>query len=597
MRPSPFVVLRVLLVTLLGAFAIGTLATAQSVKTVARAPAPVFANGLIVRLKDAPTHETAQSLGTARASVERAMSVAKSAGVEGVSKTRPVGRDAQLLEFGRLLDATETAQLIAKMKARPEVAWVGANTREHRLQAVPNDPFYGQQWWLQPVSGSNANEISARLRGVPGFQSAWATTQGTAAAVVAVLDTGITAHPDIAGHVLPGYDFVFDPVYANDGDGQDADPSDPGDWVSADDQQDTAHFPASSCPVESSSWHGTEIAGVIGAATNNGLGVAGINWNAQILPVRVAGKCGADVADIIDGMRWAAGFHVAGAPDNPVANWARVINISFGAALDCDANSSLYQETVDELASVGVVVVAAAGNESAGALTRPANCRGVIAVGAVNRDGFKATYSNFGGGVTLMAPGGDPDNEGRWGALLGDTGVLTLDNIGTTTPDTGAEYAFVFGSSFSAPITSGAISLMLSVNPNLTVPQIIAGLQASARPHVTAPKIGACSAANPGRCICTTATCGAGLLDAAEAVRYAQVVQAGQVYTPPNWATVVLDNADIDNAVALGQDLDGAVTPPPAQSDDGGGGALGAGWLAALAAAVLAARLTRRRPG
>lgn len=550
------------------------------------------ANGVIVKLRDAGATESAQAVGSsARSPSERLQGVAKTAGVAGASVTRTVGR-AQLLDVGHWLSGSEAAALAAKLAAQPEVEWAEPNTRQRRLSLAPNDPYFGSQWWLQPASLLQAE----RLHGLPGYQTAWSLTTGSSvpAARVAVLDTGITSHPDLAAHVLPGYDFVSADAdggffFANDGNGRDADASDPGDWMTqADIDSNPTKF--SGCIVEPSSWHGTDISGLIAAVTDNAEGIAGINQDGRILPVRVAGRCGATLADIADGIRWAAGLTVAGVPVNPTP--ARIINISFGGSEPC---GNIYQSAIDDVAKVNAVIVAAAGNEQ-GALTRPANCSGVVAVGAVNRDGFKTNYSNFGAGVTVMTVGGDPSDFGRWGPALGDGGLLGVDNAGSTTPGSPG-YAYLSGTSFSAPLVSGAISLMLSANPGLSVAQIIDGLKRSARPHVGALRIGACSANNPGRCICTTNTCGAGLLDASEAVKYALAQNNGvDSYTAPKWPVVVLDNADINAAAALGPDADPIQTTPPPPttpspgSSDGGGGALGAGWLAGLALAVLALR-------
>ena len=556
-------------------------------------PAPIAhrpALGLIVQFKDAPAHAARpkapgrnEAPSPADAEHERVQRVLGKAGLH-VKRLRPVMRSAQLLDFGRVLSATEAAALAEQLRQRPEVAWVEPNVRESALQ-VPFDPYFPAtpsstgQWWLFPVSGSDNLPITERRRGVPGLQSAWATHTGSAAAVVAVLDTGVTSHPDLDPHVLPGYDLVSDVEYANDGNGRDADASDPGDWV---DEADLAAYPAlfDSCELTGSTWHGTDIAGIIAGVSNNGIGVAGINWDGRVLPVRVAGKCGASVTDIVDGMRWAAGLSVSGLPVNP--NPARVVNISFGGSGSC----SPYQAAIDELRAMGVVVVAAAGNQSAG-VSRPAKCPGVIGVAAMNRDGFKATYANFGPEVSVATVGGDPASMGAWGAL-GDDGLLALDNHGDTVPGPPG-YSRLFGSSFSAPIVSGVVSLMLSVNPGLSAAQIAEGLRLSARPHVTSLAIGQCSAQNPGRCICTTVTCGAGLLDAAHALAYAGNPGA---YVAPNWPAVEIDNRDVKAAAALGSDLPSNAAPPAA---GGGGGALGFPWLLGLSLAVCALAGSRRR--
>jgi len=551
------------------------------------------AHGLIVQLKQAPSHESLQRAHTlsaegspAEAERQRVRQVLAHAGLAD-ARLRPVGRAAQLIHFDRVLGAAEAQALAERLRKRPEVDWVVPNERERRLQTVPNDPMFGAtasstgQWWLHPVAGSNANAIRDRLRGVAGVQSAWITTRGSASAVVAVLDTGITNHPDLAGHVLPGYDFVSTVEFANDGDGRDADASDPGDWVTQS-EKDTNPGLYGSCEVDNSSWHGTDIAGILAAVTNNGSGVAAINWNARVLPVRVAGKCGADVADIVDGMRWSAGLVVANVPPNP--NPARVVNISFGGSSACNA---AYQGAIDELAAIGVVVVAAVGNEH-GSVTRPGNCSNVVAVAALNRDGFKATYSNFGPHVSIATVGGDTRSEGAWGALLGDDGLLTLDNHGLQGPGS-AGYSRIFGSSFAAPVVAGTIGLMLSANPALTHTQIRTGLGQTARPHVTSPKIGACSAQNPGRCICSTATCGAGILDAEQALLYALNPAS---YVAPARQPAVIDNAEVDAAVALGNDLlPDVATPAPS---GGGGGALGLGGLIGLVLAVAGLRAAAR---
>lgn len=482
-----------------------------------------------------------------------------------------------------------------------------------RALALPNDPMFAgsvhQQWWLQAATGTDSLPLAARLRGVAGFTTAWQRSNGlpaVPAARVAVLDTGITPHPDLAGHLLPGYDFVSDPPAANDGDGRDADPADPGDWI---DEADRGRSAFRQCELARSSWHGTMTAGMLAAGTDNRLGVAAIHWDGRVLPVRVAGKCGAAVRDIIDGMRWAAGLPVAGAPANP--NPARIISLSFGGEGAC---SPAYQQAVDEVRAAGALLIAAVGNGHA-ALTQPANCRGVIGVVALNRDGLKTTYSNFGPEAALATVGGD-NADGAWGSLLGDGGLLSIYNDGATGPGN-AGYAYLFGSSFAAPGVAGTVSLMLSAYPAMTVAQIEAALRASVRPHVQSALVGACSNANPGRCVCTTATCGAGILDADEAVRFAQELAAGRNPVRPVSPVVTLDSPELRQAVALGPDRPANPVPAPVEApasavpDDSGdsgstgggggggsgGGALQADALAGLALAVAALAGLRRQRG
>ncbi|MEO8153357.1 MAG: S8 family peptidase [Rhizobacter sp.] len=508
--------------------------------------------GLIVKFKNAVPHEQMAAATEQPARVaedDRMRQVLRVARMSEV-RMRPVGRAAQHLDFGRVLSPAEAAQLAAQLRAQPDVEWVVPNERERRLDVVPNDPMYlagsgtTGQWWLHPVSAALPNN-----QGVPGIQTAWATEKGNASAVVAVLDTGVAAHSELGGRLLPGYDFVSEVKYANDGGGRDTDPSDPGDWVDDNDLNDPLF---AGCMAQDSSWHGTVISGILAAATNNNIGIAGVNWNGRVLPVRVAGKCGASVADIIDGMRWAAGLAVPNATPN--ANPARVINISFGGSAAC---TQPYQEAIDELATHGVVVVAAAGNEMTSP-TRPASCNGVIGVAALGRDGLKASYSNFGSKIVVSTVGGDPAR---------DDGLLTLSNLGTQQP-LGESYDRAYGTSFASPVVAGIVSLMLSANAKLTASQIVSGLQSTARPHVAPSGVLACSTSHPGSCACTTSTCGAGIADADRAVQFA----------------------------LKAPDLSGG-------SSSSGGGALSWPWLVGLALGVWAlsrssglARTRRERP-
>ncbi|MFN7120483.1 MAG: S8 family serine peptidase [Hydrogenophaga sp.] len=433
---------------------------------------------------------------------ERTRRMAQDVGL-AVRETGEAG-NAALLKFERPLKGRSLEDAMRRVRLHPDVAWVEPNVLVKRLQVSPNDTSFGLQWHLQvPSLSSPANPAAMNL------PNAWSLTTGSTGTpvVVAVVDGGVRFdHPDLTplgARLLPGYDLVSDLSVSNDGDGRDADASDPGDWVTSAEAQTPTY---ATCDVANSSWHGTFITGQIAAATNNSLGVAGINWGARILPVRVAGKCGALVSDLLDGVRWAAGLPVSGVPTNN--NPARVINLSFGGDAPCNA---FYQDTINAATDAGALVVVAAGN-GGGALQRPADCQRVMTVAAVRKDGAKASYSSFGPQVALSAPGGSDESSGV--NLL-----LSTDNNGTQGPSANG-FGYKQGTSFAVPQAVGVASLMLAVNNALTPSALIERMKAGARAHVNAG-FGQCSLPSSGLCNCTTTTCGAGLLDASTSVQLA----------------------------------------------------------------------------
>ena len=342
---------------------------------------------------------------------------------------------------------------------------VNAVEPDARMTAVlsPNDTRYGEQW---DFTGANGMRI-------PG---AWDVSTGSGA-TVAVIDTGITAHPDLDANVLPGYDFVSDATAARDGNGRDSNAQDQGDWYAGGECGQTA--------AANSSWHGTHVAGTVAAVTGNSTGVAGVAPNAKIVPVRVLAKCGGSLSDIADAIIWASGGTVSGIPAN--ANPAKVINMSLGGSGTC---GTTYQAAINSAVSRGSTVVVAAGNsnQDAGGF-RPANCSSVVTVAASNPGGSLSYYSNHGATVDLTAPGGDTSLSGG--------GILSTINTGTSTPG-GAGYANYQGTSMAAPHVAGLAALMKSKSPALTPAQVESTLRQGTR-------------AMPGGC---TKGCGAGLSDA-----------------------------------------------------------------------------------
>ncbi len=251
--------------------------------------------GLIVMLK--PTAQSGRE--QPQEARERVLAVAQSTGVDVRSQTA-ISTSVHLLRTPAPLQGEGLDAALRRLRLHPDVAYVEPDVRIKRA-AVPNDPLFAQQWHLM------APAVSPGGLNMP---PAWDLSTGTAGpgapVTIATLDTGVRfAHPDLAGRLLPGYDFVSEVDFANDGNGRDTDASDPGDWVSAADRQaKPAVF--GSCGVEDSSWHGTFIAALIAASSNNAVGVTGVNWGARILPVRVFGKCGGLLSDILDGMQWPA---------------------------------------------------------------------------------------------------------------------------------------------------------------------------------------------------------------------------------------------------------------------------------------------------
>ena len=442
-----------------------------------------------------------------------------------------------------------SAALAAKLAARADVEWAVPVRRKHINAALPNDPYFsaGQttitpavgQWYLRAPDSTAVAATNAL--------GAWAITEGSASIVVAVVDTGVRLdHPDLAGKLLPGYDFVSRTSISADGGGADNDPSDPGDWSASSD----------SCGASNSSWHGTQVAGLVGAATDNGIGIAGTGRSTMVLPVRVLGKCGGFDDDIQAGMRWAGGLSNAGSCTSTSAvsatcnpNPAKVINLSLGSSGSC---SAAYRTLISDLNTAGVSVVVASGNDNGLAVNEPANCAGAIAVAGIRHAGTKVGYSNLGPEISLAAPAGNCVNEPPAPCLYP---LLTTDNSGTSTPGTNSYSSSgspSLGTSFASPIVAGTAALMLAANSALTPAQVKSMLKSGARAFPTTgaqePGTVACrapSAIEQIECYCTTSTCGAGMLDAQAAVSAAAAAIAAPTAALGASASTVLVGAQL----------------------------------------------------
>jgi serine protease len=438
---------------------------------------------------------------------------------------RPMSGDAHVVKLDQPVTLTEARAIAERLRRDNDIEFAEPD-RVMRITTTvtPTDPAYATHQWhyKAPVIGNI---------GGANLPDAWWMTVGANTIRVAALDTGYRQHEDFGaapGNILPGYDFITSSTISNDGDGRDADATDPGDFCSTD-------------AAPKSSWHGTHVAGTIGASMNNTIADkphgTGVAPQTSILPVRALGKCGGLTSDIVDGMRWAAGLEVPGAAAN--TNPAQVLNMSLGGSGACSAT---FQSAVNDVINAGKTIVVAAGNSGTVGITQPANCAGVIAAVAHAVDGDNANYSNIGREAAISAPGGGCGFMATGCTALvspNGLGIYSLSNAGTNSP--GADsYNIRAGTSMAAPHVSGVIALMLALKPGLSPVQIKSYLQSSARPHPAGTT-----------CMQTryTGLCGEGLLDAYVAVNkandHAPIVSLANAYqvVAPN-AVVSLSSTD-----------------------------------------------------
>ena len=448
-------------------------ATTSAPKPGRRAQLPTLAkqqrfNRFIVKYKNtSATARSSESVLSAVTAAAMRAGVAGTALQEDGKRTalslkylRKVSVGADVVRLSRGLDEVEANALLRQLRADPSVEYAQPDYLMQALAFNPDDTYYGLQWhYSHSTAGIQA-------------PNAWDISTG-AGLVVAVIDTGYLDHADLGANIVPGYDFIDDEYVAGDGDGRDADAHDPGDWMGS--------FP--------SSFHGTHVAGTVAALTNNAKGVAGVAFNAKVQPVRVLGHGGGYTSDIVDGVIWAAGGNVSGAPANTTP--AEVINMSLGGGWLCSTDPVL-QAAIDGANSRGTIVVVAAGNSNDDAqFYSPAGCKGVVTVGANGVDGARSYFSNFGGAVAVSAPGGnatsgfDPDD--RWIWSLGNTGVHE------PVPSPGGDAVVgMIGTSMASPHVAGVVALMQSAavaagRSPLTLVQVKSVLRSTAMPWTVVP--------------------------------------------------------------------------------------------------------------
>lgn len=304
-------------------------------------------------------------------------------------------------------------ETVEQLNDDPNIEYAEPNYRIYALDIVPDDPSFGRQW-AHPIIHSPA---------------AWGITTGSTAMTIAILDSGIDPeHPDLWSKILAGYDFVEDDNTPTDENG-----------------------------------HGTHVAGIAAAATNNGVGVAGMDWNARIMPVRVLDRVGGGyTSDLVAGIDWA------------YQHGAKVLNLSLGGPFESPA----MQDAINRAHAAGTLVVAAMGNKSSNTPVYPAALANVLAVAATGPTDDRAYYSNYGSHCDVAAPGG------AMSGLHDPSGIYstmpTYDVYMTEEHGYSTNYDYVQGTSQAAPYVSGLAALLWALEPDLTPDQVQNTIETSA---------------------------------------------------------------------------------------------------------------------
>lgn len=378
-------------------------------------------------------------------------------GVRAAS-TRRLARDAATLadsaEHATALAAIDAADAPGIVDADPNYLFAHtgmavADSRRAPMPRTSNDAYLSLMWHL----------------GQANVPQAWDITTGSASTIVAVIDTGIRAsHPDFdPNRFVPGYDMISSVASAGDGDGRDPNPNDVGDRTA----------------LQPSSFHGTHVAGTIGARTDNTAGIAGIDWNCKLMILRALGIGGSGALDdIANSILFAA--RLANGSGQLPSQRADVVNMSLGGP----GSSSVLTNACNAAHTAGCLLVAAAGNDNTATAGTPASIPVVVSVGSVDLLRGRAPYSNFSSTIDIWAPGGNSAVD-RNGDSYPDGVLSTMAN-----DQGGFLYSFLQGTSMACPHVAGIAALVKAANPAYTNEQIRNALLATTQAGVSLPNGG-----------------------------------------------------------------------------------------------------------
>ena len=428
--------------------------TASAAPLLTQRPAPCTPGVLLVA-----TDESAVSVGPAGRLQARDARAAAVLAELGIASARPLAflPGAPAVARTRFLELRSTRPDFDPQRAAEALRATGAFRAvcpDYRLSLMvtPNDADLYLQWYVDDGG-------SADIR----LPAAWDVERGDSSVVIAIMDTGIdTGHPDLASKIWHNPGEIPGNGLDDDGDGFVDDTTG---WdFGTNDADPNPEYTMDPSGLDVG-FHGTFCAGIAGAATDNGEGIAGAAWRCRLMPIKISHPdSGLRVAAITSGFDYA------------IMKGAKVVSMSFGAAGDPGV-PEFFQALVDGANSAGLVCVAAAGNDGDSARTYPAACSGVLSVGATDDTNARASFSNWGDWVKVAAPGAL-----MWSSICRNYVLSDLDQIfyiyffGW---DGERPYMYGDGTSFSCPLTAGVCALVRSRFPSLGPAQVAAHIVAT----------------------------------------------------------------------------------------------------------------------